>query len=342
MKTILITGAAGFIGSNLAYKLYKEGNRLILIDDFSYGREVNLKFIDIDFNEIIYRKSILDVEAMEDIFSKNKIDVVYHLAAISVLPDCQNNPIKAVDVNVKGTVVLLEMSRKYGIKNFIFASSSAVYENNTSFPLVENNVELPSLLYPSTKYMSEQLCKSYYDTYGLPTVCLRFTNVYGPHIDCLRKQPPVMGYIIKSFYEGTSPVLHSTGEQQRDFIYIDDLLDLAILVQKNKEFDVVNISTGQTASINEIANIIRKQMNCENIEIKYQSSSHYWDKYKELSEGVYPINKERLEHEVLKYTCLSYEHAYKKYKWEPKVSLEEGIKNTINFSVSVLKGDSND
>lgn len=341
MKTILITGAAGFIGSNLAYRLYKENNKIILIDDFSYGKEVNLKFSDVNLNDIIYRKSVLDVSAIEEIFKNNKIDLVYHFAAISVLPDCQNNPISAVDVNVKGTAVLLEMSRKYGVSNFIFASSSAVYENNTEFPLIENDVSFPSLLYPSTKYMAEQLCNSYYDTYGLPIVCLRFTNVYGPHIDCLRKQPSVMGYIIKSFNDGVCPILHSNGNQQRDFIYIDDLLDLSILVQNNKEFDIVNVSTEQSFSINDIAVIIRKQMNCENIEIIYQDSSHYWDRYNELNEGFYPINKERLEHEVLKYTCLSYKHAYKKYGWKPKVSLEKGIENTVNFSIKVLNGEIN-
>ena len=337
MSKILITGAAGFIGSQLAYKLYKQGNDVSLLDNFSYGHDDNLIFEDKDFRTEIYHKDIRDKEFLEKLFEEKKFDVIYHFAGITPLPDCQNNPSEAVDVNVRGTVVLLDLVRKYGVKKFVFASTSAVYENNKDFPSVEEKVEKPTLIYPSTKWSAEQFCRAYSLGYNIPIVIFRFANVFGPHIDCLRTQPPVMGYIIRELFNGKSPILHSTGNQERDFVYVDDLIELAILVLKSESFDIVNVSTGKTISINKIADIIKEKMNCKDIKIEYANTSHYWINYPELYEGAYPINNELLEHEVLKYTCLSNDHAKEKYGWEPKTSIEEGIQRTVDFSVKVLK-----
>ena len=337
MGKILITGAAGFIGSQLAYRLKKNGEDVILVDDFSYGREDNLIFDDADFREEIYRKDIRDMEFMNKLFKDNNFDVVYHFAGITPLPDCQNNPVEAVDVNVRGTTIILDLVRKYGVKEFIFASTAAVYENTEIFPSVEDVVNPPSLIYPSTKYAAEQFCRAYYDAYKIPIVCLRFTNVYGPHIDCLRTQPPVMGYIIRELFNGRRPTLHSNGEQERDFVYVDDLIDLAILVRQNKKFDIVNVSTETTISINEITKMIAKEMECEDLVPQYRETLHFWDNYPELYDEPYPIASELLEHEVLKYTCLSNKHAYEAYGWMPKTSIEDGIKETVNFALKKLK-----
>jgi len=337
MKKILITGAAGFIGSQLAYRLYKNGEDVLLVDDFSYGREDNLIFDDYDFSNEIFRKDIRDIEFMDELFAKNKFDVVYHFAGITPLPDCQNDPVRAVDVNVRGTTIILDLARKYGVGQVIFASTAAVYENTDIFPSVEDKVVPPSLIYPSTKYAAEQFCRAYYDAYKISIVCLRFTNVYGPHIDCLRTQPPVMGYIIRELFNGRRPILHSNGEQKRDFVYVDDLIDLAILVRKNKGFDIVNVSTEKTYSINEIATLIAKEMNLENLEPQYRETAHFWSNYPELYEGIYPIESKILEHEVLKYTCLSNKHAYENYGWIPQTNIEDGIKKTVDFTLKKLK-----
>ena len=335
---VLITGAAGFIGSQLAYRLWKDGNSVKLVDNFSYGLEDNLIFEDHDFCDEIYRYDIRDVAFMESIFETGGFDIIYHFAAITPLPDCQNMPIEAVDVNVRGTVIILDLVRKYGVKKMIFASTSAIYENNHDYPSVEERVQRPSLIYPSTKYTSEQFCKAYFDAYGIPIVCLRFANVYGPHIDCLRTQPPVMGYIIRELYYGRRPVLHSTGDQRRDFVYVDDLIELAVRVQQGEEYDVVNVSTGSTISINEIFTIIKKYMKSE-LEPIFEKVEHYWINYPDLYKEPYPISADLLKREVLKYTCLSNEHAYKKYGWNPKTSLLEGIQKTIDFSLDVLSKD---
>lgn len=336
MSKILITGAAGFIGSQLAYRLWSEGHEVSLVDNFSYGFDDNLIFDQHDFREEIHRKDIRDLAFMEDLFSVSKFDIVYHIAAITPLPDCQNMPVEAVDVNVRGTVILLDLVRRYGVKKLIFASTSAVYENNTDFPSTESRVESPSLIYPSTKYSAEQFCKAFSEAYGIPVVCMRFANVYGPHIDCLRTQPPVMGYIIREIFKGNQPILHSTGNQKRDFVYVDDLIDLAIAASKEEKFDTVNVSTGSAVSINEIANIICKIMGSD-IKPKYADAAHFWINYPELYSKPYPITEKILEHEVLKYTCLSNEHAYLEYGWKPKTLLQDGIYKTVKFACEVLE-----
>lgn len=337
LKKILVTGAAGFIGSQLTYRLWKNGDQVILVDNFSYGSEDNLEFDEHNFSSEIYRKDIRDINFMEDLFKSERFDYVYHIAAITPLPDCQSNPVEAIDVNVRGTAIILDLVRRYGVKKMFFASTSAVYENNTDFPSIEDNVTAPSLLYPSTKYTAEQFCKAFYDAYRIPIVCFRFANVYGPHIDCLRTQPPVMGYIIREFYKGNSPILHSTGEQRRDFIYVDDLIDLCLKAQSADSFDIVNVSSQETISINKIATIIAQIMHCEHIEIKYAEVGDFWKKYPQLYSSPYPILPKLLEHEVLKYTCLSNKHAYNKYGWKPRTNIEDGLQKTVDFSCNVLK-----
>ena len=337
MRKIFITGAAGFIGSQLAYYFWKKGDQVTLLDNFSYGSEDNLVFSNHDFRNEIIRGDIRDRELINQIFEKHQFDYVYHIAAITPLPDCQMNPSEALDVNVTGTVTILEASRIYGVKKVVFASTSAVYENNTDFPSIETNVVPPSLIYPSTKYTAEQFCRSYVDIYNMNVTCLRFANVYGPHLDCLRTQPPVVGYMIRELFYDRHPVLHGTGEQRRDFVYVEDLIRLCELVLQDKGFHIVNVSTGTTLSINELMKIVTKLMHKEELLPEYSDSKNFWNNYPNLYEGAYPISEKALDHEVTKYTELSNDYAFEKYGWKPEVSIEEGIQNTIKFSCKVLQ-----
>lgn len=337
MSKILVTGAAGFIGSQLAHALWQGENEVFLLDNFSYGHEDNLIFDDHDFRNEILREDVCDREMLYKLCEKERFDYIYHIAAITPLPDCQLNPGKALEVNVAGTVNVLEAARLYGAKKVIFASTSAVYENCTVFPTKEDDAIPPSLIYSAGKYSAEQFCKNYVDVYGMNVTVLRFANVYGPHIDCLRTQPPVAGYIIRELLYGRAPILHSTGEQERDFVYVDDLIELALLVQQGTGYDCVNVSTNATHSINELYQIIARIMNKEHIGVKYVHSSNYWKKYPALYEGAYIISEKILDHEVNKYTLCDNSHAFEKYGWKPRVSFEEGLRNTVAFCVDAIQ-----
>ena len=166
---------------------------------------------------------------------------------------------------------------------------------------------------------------------------LRFANVYGPHIDCLRKQPPFVGYMIRELFFDRIPVFHSDGKQRRDYIYVDDLIDLAIKVQCNEGFDCVNVSSNTNYSVNEMYDIVRKIMG-KTINAEYADTSHYWVKYPQLYSGAYPIRDEILNHEVNKYSLCDNSLAKEKYGWTPRIGIEEGLKNVINYEVQLLAG----
>lgn len=332
---VLITGAAGFIGSQLAYRLWKNGEELVLVDNFSYGSKDNLQFPDHDFNPSIVNMDIRDKQGVENLLKDGSIDYIYHFAGIAPLPDCQINPSEAIQVNVVGTVNLLESARLFGVRKVIFASTNAMYENETEFPTFENDFRQPTLIYPNTKYTAERYCESFCVTYGMNVTCLRFANVYGPHIDCLRKQPPFVGYMIRELYYDRTPVFHSNGEQRRDYIYVDDLIDLAILVRNSKGFDCVNVSSNVNYSVNELYSLANKLMS-KNIVAEYVSEDNYWKKYPELYIGKYPIKDSILQHEVNKYSLCDNSFARNKYGWSPKVSIENGLKIAIEYEVELL------
>lgn len=337
MSKNLITGAAGFIGSQLAHALWKKNEQVVLLDNFSYGQEDNLIFEDYDFRKEILREDVCNAEMLFDLCQKEQFDYIYHVAGITPLPDCQSRPGESTAVNIAGTLNVLEAARKFGIKNVIFASTSAVYENCKHFPTKEEDVVPPTLIYSTQKYTAELFCKSFADAYGMNVTVLRFANVFGPHIDCLRTQPPVTGYIIRELFYDRQPVLHSDGEQRRDFVYVDDLIELCLLVRENKGFDCVNVSTNSTHSINELYHCIAKYMNKSHIVPKYVDSSNYWRRYPSLYEGAYPISNNILEKEVVKYTMCDNSHAKNVYNWVPKVKFEEGVMRTVDFSVNLLK-----
>ncbi len=332
---VLITGAAGFIGSQLAHRLWKNGEELVLVDNFSYGKKDNLIFDDHDFNDEVIVADIRDTEKMEEIFKNNKIDYVYNIAGIAPLPDCQSNPYDALTVNVGGLVNMLEFSKKYGVKKVIQASTNAMYENEKKFPTKENKFELPTLIYPNTKYCAERFAQSYCDTYGMNVTCIRFANVYGPHIDCLRKQPPFVAYMIKELYYDRTPIFHSDGNQRRDYIYVDDLIDLAIAVRNGEGFDAVNCSSNQNYSVNEMYDIACKIMG-KKIKPDYASDSHYWEKYPALYEGAYKIKPEILKNEINKYSLCDNTYGKEKYGWIPKIGIEEGLKRVIDAECELL------
>ena len=332
---IIITGAAGFIGSQLAHALWRMGHDLILLDNFSYGKDDNLIFDDYDFTKEIIHMDIRDKAGIESLMRRN-VDLVYNIAGIAPLPDCQSDPCEAVDVNVNGLVNLLECGRKFGIKKLIQASTNAMYENETEFPTLEESFKQPTLIYPNTKYCAERFSQSFCDTYGMNVTCIRFANVYGPHIDCLRKQPPFVGYMIRELYYGRTPIFHSDGNQRRDYVYVDDLINLAIKVQEGVGFDCVNCSSNQNYSVNEMYAIAQQIMGKE-IPAVYADDAHYWEQYPKLFGGSYPIKEEVLFHEINKYSLCDNGYAKRKYGWTPMVSMEEGLAEVIRHECSLLE-----
>ena len=337
-EVVMITGAAGFIGGQLAHKLYKLGYDLILVDNMVYGYEDNLIFDDVNLNEILYEMDIRDHD-FEHLFEENKIDYVFNIAGIAPLPDCQIDPYEAVDVNTNGLVRVLDLCRKYGVKSVVQASTNAMYENITEFPTKEDDINqynLPTLIYPNTKYCAERFAESFCDTYGMNVTCVRFSNVYGPHIDCLRKQPPFIGYMIREVYYDRTPEFYSTGEQARDYIFVDDLLDLVYSARTLDGFNVINCGSNKSYSVRDLYDITCGIMG-KDISAHYNNSSKYWDNYPQLYEGEYRISDRILEHEVNKFSQSDNTKAKLLLNWEPKVNIVEGLSRTIKSTIEFLE-----
>tara|TARA_R110000765_G_scaffold24535_2_gene61335 strand:- start:1153 stop:2154 length:1002 start_codon:yes stop_codon:yes gene_type:complete len=330
---ILITGGAGFVGSQVGHYLKKKGHTVYLFDNMSYGHEDNLivdgevigEFIKGDIRECCY-----------SILKEKNIEVVLHFAGVAPLPDCQENPYAAIDNNVAGTACILESCRLAGVRKVVFASTSALYENCKNTPFVENQEVLnPDLIYSLTKLQSELLCDSFVKNYSMDIVKLRFFNVYGPHQDFKRKQPPLMGYIIKSLLAEETPTFYSDGNQKRDYVYITDLADMVdrVLNKDGLSGEVFNICSGEVKSVREIYDIYQKVFGVY-IDPVFSNSNQYWDKYSSLYEQPYPLKKERVVKEVNKFSKGSYEKAFNILGWEPRVEYEEGIKNCISYALS--------
>ena len=332
-EKIVITGGAGFIGSKLGYMLAKRGYEVLLLDDLSYGHEYNLTINGDTFGT--FKK--IDIRSPE---LKNYFlgaDCIFHFASIGTLPVCQKEPVNSIDVNVTGTVNVLEASRLANVRRIIFASSGAVYENNTKFPCVEDDPINPNLIYSMSKSFCEKLCNSCSQLYGMEVCITRYYNVYGPHQDVKRTSPAIVAYIIKELLQNKKPILHYNGEQQRDYVYIDDVneLNLLCMTHPNAKGQIFNVSSGIAISVNQIYKMVATILN-SNIKPIFRDSKKLWDKYPSLSDGKYHLNEKRIEEETEKFTLGSVEKAEKLIGWKATTPIEEGLSKTIEYAKKAL------
>jgi UDP-glucose 4-epimerase len=330
-KSILITGAAGFIGSTLAKHLLKEYN-LIMLDDLSYGSLDNL--IDysngvkpIDLSRDLIQCDITEYEQLEYHLGKKEIDIVIHCAAIAPLADCQVDPNRAIDVNVNGWINVLEISRKLGVKSLYLASTNAVYENQLLPSETITNV--PTLVYPLTKYFAEAVAQSYIDTYRMHITIMRFANVYGPNMDIKREFPPFIAYLVRELLIGNSPVIFNGGASKRNYIYSKDLCSLVSKMILDSTCRIVDICGFDNCTPLEIYKIVSEEMNIH-IEHTLGDKNKHWDKYKSLYETPYPINEQLLIKEINKETIFIQNKDFDYLDWSPKYSIRDGLRETIS------------
>lgn len=319
---ILLTGAAGGIGSTLGYYLFKKGHELTLVDNLRNGYEENL-LIDGNPFGVFYNQDICDIKITDKLL--DNYDCIIHLAAITSLPDCESNVRDTINVNVTGTANIMECARKWNVPHVIFASTSAIYENNKEKIFTENLEVNPRLWYSLSKKMAEDTCESYRINYGMSITTLRFFNVFGSRQDIHRKNPPLLNYLVREIKRGNQPILHSNGEQSRDYIHVDDVVNLINICLKKKSNDTFNVCTGTFLSVNEIFQYVSEAFN-SSIRPIYQEASKLWDTYPNLFSGNYPLDREIVAKETNKHSKGSYQKAKKLLEWEPNINLESLIK----------------
>ena len=251
MKTI-VTGGAGFIGSHLVDALVKKGDEVIVIDNLSTGKE---EFIN---SKAEFHK--LDIRNLEEIKPLFKgINLVFHLAAQPRIQPSIIDPIESHSNNVVGTLNVLVASRDAKIKKFIYSASSSAYGDQKELPLKEDMLPGPKSPYSVFKLIGEQYCKLFNELYDLPTVSLRYFNVYGPRQSCEGAYATVIGVFLRQAKANQPLTIVDKGTQTRDFTHVRDIVRANILAAKSDKVgkgEVINIGTGKKYSINKIANLI--------------------------------------------------------------------------------------
>ena len=246
----VITGGAGFIGSNIAARLVAEGHKVRILDNFSSGREENLAAIADQIE--IRRGNICDFETVSE--AVQNADCVFHLAALPSVPRSIKDPLASNEVNVVGTLYVLEASRRAGVKKVVCSSSSSVYGESEELPKHEKLEPNPLSPYAVTKLTGEHYCRVYWELYKFPAVSLRYFNIFGPNQDPNSEYAAVIPKFILSIMTGENPVVFGDGEQSRDFTYIDNAVEANILAATND--DIVgteyNVACGAQFSLNQL------------------------------------------------------------------------------------------
>ncbi|MBY9007018.1 MAG: SDR family oxidoreductase [Candidatus Lokiarchaeota archaeon] len=266
-KKVVITGVAGFIGSNLADKLLELGAEVIGIDNFLTGRKENLSKAFKAPKFKFYSGDIRDLDFLLDIFQD--IDVIFHQAAFTSVPQSIKMPDSCNDINVNGILNILNASRKRDIEKIVFASSAAIYGDDPNLPKKEDMRCLPISPYGVSKLAGEAYMQSYHHVYGLKTTTLRYFNVFGPR----QKDSPYSGVIaiwLGKIVRNEDLLIFGDGTQSRDFIYVKDIINANLLASEIKNSgDVFNIGLGFPISLNAIAELLLKITNKNNLKIQY-------------------------------------------------------------------------
>lgn len=249
-KRVVVSGGAGFIGSKIVERMFKD-NEVMIIDDLSSGKIENLDGTFSNCNVKFLKASILDNELLEKMF--RGVDVIFHHAAVPSVVRSINDPLATNEVNIKGTLNVLIAARNNKVKKVIFASSAAVYGNTTELPLKENILTDLQSPYALTKLAGEHYCHIFNNLYGLLTICLRYFNVYGPHQDINSEYSSVIPSFISKVLKNVPPVIFGDGNQTRDFVFVNDVVEANIAAAESDVTGVFNIGGGVGITINELA-----------------------------------------------------------------------------------------
>jgi UDP-glucuronate 4-epimerase len=309
-SNILVTGSAGFIGSHLCERLLQLGYNVIGLDNFrdNYDPLIKRENVHSALEHPSYKLvegNILDADLVDRLMKQHNIDILVHLAALAGVRNSILTPLDYVDTDIKGTVIMLEACRKYGVSKFIFASSSSVYGNGTVPFRESNNLICQASPYAAAKYSGELLCKTWHQLYSIPTVCLRFFTVYGP-----RQRPDMAIHIFtKAISRGLEVGIYGDGSSSRDYTYIDDVVDgIVASIDCKCAFELLNIGNSNAVDVLTLVRII---------ESKLQRQAHL--RFLPQQPGDVPK------------TLANISKAANLLGYSPKVPLEDGIERFISW-----------
>jgi UDP-glucuronate 4-epimerase len=313
MKNILITGGAGFIGSHLVDRLIAERDwNVVVVDDFNDFYDPSIKHANIKQHQDspqfrLYEVDIRDQEQLHEVFEENKFDCVVHLAARAGVRPSLDQPQLYTETNVNGTLNLLDLSRKQGVEQFVFGSSSSVYGTNAKVPFSEDDqTHQPISPYAATKGAGELLCHTYSHLYGMRSVCLRFFTVYGA-----RQRPDLAIHkFARLMSEGRTIPVFGDGTTRRDYTYIDDIISgvRTAIDYKSSNYEVINLGESRTVELRELIALLERELGM-----------------------VAKIDRQPLQPGDVPQTFADIQKARRLLKYDPQTPIEEGIKRFVSW-----------
>ncbi len=314
MKNILVTGGAGFIGSHLVDRLLSEGDwRVTVVDDFNdfYAPEIKRENMRAHSQSPLYRlreADIRDRARLEEIFKEEeKFDCIVHLAARAGVRPSLSEPLLYTETNINGTLNLLELARTYGVKQFVFGSSSSVYGINAKVPFSEDDpIRQPISPYAATKAAGELVCHTYSHLYGIRCVCLRFFTVYGA-----RQRPDLAIHKFAKLIDSGRPIpVFGDGTTRRDYTYIDDIIAgvRAAIDYRESDYEVFNLGESQTVELNELIALLEKELDRHAV-----------------------IDRQPMQPGDVPQTFADVTKARRELGYDPQTKIEDGIKRFVQW-----------
>jgi UDP-glucose 4-epimerase len=305
---VLVTGGAGFIGSNLTEALLQKGHFVRVLDDFSTGKRENLIFNKAYPSLEIIEGDIRDLSTCQE--AVQGIEYVFHQGALPSVQRSVEDPETSNAVNAGGTLNILLSAREKGVKRVIYASSSSIYGDTPTLPKHEEMPSHPLSPYALQKYVGEQYCRLFYQLYGLETISLRYFNIFGPKQDPNSLYSAVIPKFIDALVRDRPPVIFGDGEQSRDFTYIENVVQANLLAMSAAHLhgEAINVACGEKISLNQLLNVLKKI----------------------LGSNQSPIYEEPRKGDV-RHSLADVRRAKEIINYEPKVGIEFGLKKTVEF-----------
>ena len=315
-KKILVTGGAGFIGSNLCEALLNKDIKVVCLDNFATGKKDNISEFLEDPNFTLIEG---DIRKLDDCLKATKdVDYVLHQAALGSVPRSIKDPIKSNDVNVSGFLNMIVAARDNKVKRFVFAASSSTYGDSESFPKIEDIIGKPLSPYAVTKYVNELYADVFSKTYGLETIGLRYFNVFGRKQDPNGAYAAVIPKFVSQLMKGESPVINGDGSYSRDFTYIDNVIQANIL----------SLTTQDKKAINTVYNVAYGERNTLNDLMKYLKQ--YLSKFDAKISNVNVINGPNRVGDI-PHSHASIDKAKENLNYNPQFSLQRGLKEATQW-----------
>jgi len=315
-KKIVVTGGAGFIGSNLCEKLLELDNKVICLDNFSTGKRENIEQFLQNKNFQLIKGDIRDLETCRK--AVENVDFVLHEAALGSVPRSINDPITTNSVNISGFLNMLVAARDAKVKRFVYAASSSTYGDSKSLPKVEDVIGKPLSPYAITKYVNELYADVFAKTYGMETIGLRYFNVFGRRQDPNGAYAAVIPLFVKKLINHESPVINGDGEYSRDFTYIDNVIQMNLLALETENYEAINqvfnTAFGERTTLNQLVEYLKEFLSEFDKNIKNVVILHGENRAGDIPHSLASIEKAK--------SLLNY---------NPKYSMREGLKEAVKW-----------